>query len=320
MSHHSEPEFSSPHSHAQDQALAWFARLQDSKVSNRDKAAFVEWLAANSDHQAAFNKVEQLWQSAELNQALSHYAAIPLPVTHKRNPTFHWAAAASVVLVCGWLFAASGLITRWQADYVTGTGEQRRIELVDGSAMILNTDSAVALNFSDAQRGIKLLQGEAYFEVQPDKTKPFIVATAQGTVRVVGTRFTVKAGESTEVDVDSGIVACAGASSGNVQLTAGQHTEISTNTVSPASAINPMHSFAWLKGRLIFQDQPLAQVLAELDRYHPGVILLSDAKLGQTRITGNYKLDNTAAVIHNLADIVGAKIITISPYLTVIKS
>ena len=301
-------------------ALAWFARLQDSQVSNSDKAAFVEWLAASPDHQAAFNKVEQLWQSAELNQALSHYAAIPIPVTRQRNQAMRWATAASIILVCGWIANSSGLINRWQADYVTATGEQRRIELADGSAMILNTDSAVSLNFSDAQRGIKLLQGEAYFEVQPDKTKPFIVATEQGTVRVVGTRFTVKAGESTEVDVDSGIVACTGEISGNVQLTAGQHTEISPNNVSPASSINPTRSFAWLKGRLIFQDQTLAQVLAELDRYHPGVILIADAKLGQTRITGNYKLDDTATVIHNLADIVGAKIITISPYLTVLKS
>lgn len=320
MSHHPEPDSTSPHSYAQDQALAWFARLQDSQVSNNDKTDFAQWLAENPAHQAAFNRVEQLWQSPALNQALSQYAAIPFPVTHKRNQAMRWATAASIVLVCGWLAIASGIINRWQADYVTATGEQKRIELADGSAMILNTDSAVMLNFSESQRGIKLLQGEVFFEVQPDKTKPFIVATEQGTVRVVGTRFTVKTGETTQVNVDSGIVACAGEISGNVQLTAGQQTEISPNNVSPATAINPIRSFAWVKGRLIFQDQTLAQVLAELDRYHPGAILITDAKLGQTRITGNYKLDDTAAVIHNLADIVGAKIITISPYLTVLKS
>ncbi|WP_019866467.1 FecR family protein [Methylovulum miyakonense] len=320
MSYPLEPDTSSPHSHAQDQALAWFARLQDSKVSDNDKAAFAQWLATSPAHQAAFNRVEQLWQSPALTQALSQYAAITFPVTRQRNQPLRWATAASVVLVCGWLFAASGLITRWQADYVTATGEQRRIELADGSAIILNTDSAVSLNFSDTQRGIKFLQGEAYFEVQPDKTKPFIVATEQGTVRVVGTRFTVKAGAITEVDVDSGIVACAGEISGNVQLTAGQHTEISPNNVSPATIINSTRSFAWLKGRLIFQDQTLAQVIAELDRYHPGAILISDTKLRQTRITGNYKLGDTAAVIRTLADIIGAKVITFSPYLTVLKS
>lgn len=321
MSYHSEPDSSSTHNHAQDQALAWFAHLQDSKVSDSDKAAFAQWLAANPAHQTAFNKVEQLWQSPELNQALSQYAAIPLPVaSRRRNQPLRWATAASVLLVSGGLLMASGVIIRWQADYVTATGEQRRIELADGSAMTLNTASAVSLNFSDTQRGIKLLQGEAYFEVQPDKTKPFIVATGQGSVRVVGTRFTVKTGEITDVDVDSGVVACAGENGGNVQLTAGQHAEISTNKVSPATAINPIRSFAWLKGRLIFQDQTLAQVIAELDRYHPGAILIANAKLGQTRITGNYKLNDTTAVIHTLADIIGAKVFTISPYLTVLKS
>ncbi len=169
MSHHPEPDSTSPHSYAQDQALAWFARLQDSQVSNSDKTAFAQWLAENPAHQAAFNRVEQLWQSPALNQALSQYAAIPFPVTHKRNQAMRWATAASIVLVCGWLAIASGIINRWQADYVTATGEQKRIELADGSAMILNTDSAVTLNFSESQRGIKLLQGEVFFEVQPDK-------------------------------------------------------------------------------------------------------------------------------------------------------
>ena len=61
-------------------------------------------------------------------------------------------------------------------------------------------------------------------------------------------------------------------------------------------------------------------MLAELDRYHPGAILITNAKLGQTRITGNYKLADTAAVIRTLADIVGAKVLTLSPYLTVLKS
>ncbi|MDO9106827.1 MAG: FecR family protein [Methylovulum sp.] len=320
MSYHSEPDLSRTQSHVQGQALAWFARLQDSKVSNGDKAAFAQWFAANPAHQAAFAKVEQLWQSPALHQALSHYATIPFPVAHKRNQSLRWATAASVILACTWFVAAANLINRWQADYATATGEQRRIELADGSAMILNTDSAVTLNFNESQRGIKLLQGEAYFEVQPDKAKPFIVATEQGSVLVVGTRFTVKIGERTDVDVDSGIVACAGKNNGSVQLTAGQHTEISANNVSTATPINPIRSFAWLKGRLIFQDQTLAQVIAELDRYHPGVILITDAKLGQIRMTGNYKLDDTAAVVRTLADIIGAKVMTLSPYLTVLKS
>ncbi len=304
----------------QDQALAWFARLQDSKASQRDRAEFADWLAACPAHQAAYDKVAQLWQSQALNAALSQYAAIPLPPPRRQKlRPERWAAAACIVLASGWLVLASGLIERWQADAVTATGEQRRIVLADGSAVTLNTDTALAFNYAGERRGVKILTGEAYFEVQPDKTRPFIVETEQGTVRVVGTRFSVKTGDATQVDVESGIVACAGQQGDSRQLTAGQHTSIAGRGVAAVTGIDAGRAFAWLNGRLIFQDQPLAEVIAELDRYYPGAIVISDAKLGQTRVTGNYKLEDSAAIIRALADIAGARIINLSPYLTVLK-
>ena len=60
-------------------------------------------------------------------------------------------------------------------------------------------------------------------------------------------------------------------------------------------------------------------MLDELDRYHPGLIVIANAKLGNTRVTGNYKLDDTAAVVRALADIAGARVTTVSPYLTVVR-
>lgn len=319
MSLHAEPKSISSLSKTQDQALAWFARLQDSKASQRDLAEFADWLAASPMHQAAYDKVAQLWQSQALNVALSQYAAIPLPQRQQKLRSQRWAAAACIVLTSGWLLFGSGLIERWQADAVTGTGEQRRIMLSDGSAVTLNTDTALAFNTTGEQRGVKILSGEAYFEVQPDKTRPFIVETEQGTVRVVGTRFSVKTGDATQVDVESGIVVCAGQQGDSRQLTAGQHTRIASQGVAAVTDIDAGRAFVWLKGRLIFQDQPLEEVIAELDRYHRGAIVITDAKFAKTRITGNYKLEDTAAIIRALAGIAGARVINLSPYLTVLK-
>jgi transmembrane sensor len=223
-------------------------------------------------------------------------------------------------LASGWLLFASAWGDRWQADLYTGTGEQHRMVLADGSALILNTDSAVKLDYAGERRGVKLLRGEAYFEVQPDKIRPFIVATEHGTVRVVGTRFSVKTGDTTLVDVQSGIVACAGFQGDSLQLTAGQHTRIANKGVADLTSIDPNKAFGWLKGRLIFQDQPLEEVIAELDRYHPGAIIVTDAKLAKIRITGNYKLEDTAAILRTLAGIAGARVINISTYLTLLKS
>ncbi|MCQ8117318.1 FecR family protein [Methylomonas rosea] len=304
----------------QDQALAWFARLQDSKTGAADKAEFADWLAANPAHQTAYDRVVRLWQSPALNAALSQHAAIPLKPAPRRSTTPRWAAAACVLLLSGWFLAATDWLLRWQADIATVTGEQRRVTLADGSTLILNTDSAVKLNYAGERRGVTLLSGEAFFEVKPDKNRPFIVTTAQGTVKVVGTRFSVKTGEATRVDVESGIVICSAEQGQNRQLSVGQHTEIHTQSVAEISAIDTGKTFAWLKGRLIFQDKTLSDVITELDRYHPGAIVIADAKLAQTRITGNFKLDDTNALIRTLADIAGAKSVGISPYLTILKS
>ncbi|CAD6876358.1 FecR family protein [Methylomonas fluvii] len=305
----------------QDQALAWFARLQDNKSGAADQAEFACWLAADPTHQTAYDKVVQLWQSPALNVALSQYASIPLrPPAQRKSTIRRWAAAASITLVSSWFLASTDWLQRWQADITTATGEQRRVILADGSALVLNTDSAVKLDYAGPQRGVTLLSGEAYFEVQADKDRPFIVTTKQGTVRVVGTRFSVKTGDTTQVNVESGLVICSAEQGQNRQLSVGQHTEIDTHSVAEISTIDTGKTFAWLKGRLIFQDQTLADVISELDRYHPGAIAIADAKLGQTRITGNYKLEDTTALIRTLADIAGAKTINISPYLTVLKN
>lgn len=303
---------------AHEQALAWFARLQDSKVSQSDKAAFAEWLAASENHLNAYKRVERFWQSPALHHAVSQ---VSVPSGLKAHPKKrHFAAAACLLLLGGWLTATSGILLHWQADYVTATGEQRRITLEDGSVLMLNTDSAAALAYDSGQRGIRLLQGEAYFEVKPDKTKPFIVVTGQGKVRVVGTRFNINTHTATSVDVESGVVACTGQQGGFVQLSAGQHTVITEAAVSPATASEPGQAFAWLKGRLIFQDRPLAEVIAELGRYHHGAILIANTKLAQTRITGNYKLEDTGALIRTLAEIAGARTVSLTPYLTLVKS
>jgi transmembrane sensor len=304
----------------QDQAIAWFARLQDSKASQSDRTDVNEWLTASPSHQAAYDKVTQLWQSQAFNAALSHYGTIPFPKKQQKLIPQRWVAAACVVFTSGWLLFTSGLTDRWQADAYTVTGEQRRLVLADGSAVTLNTDTALVFKTNSEQRGVRILSGEAYFEVQPDKTKPFIVATEQGSVTVVGTRFSVKVGAATEVDVESGLVVCAGEQGNNRQLSAGQHTRVTQQNVALATPIEPSQTFAWLKGRLVFHDQPLSEVITELGRYHSGAIVITDAKLAQTRITGNYKLDDTSAILRALVDITGARVINLSPYLTILKS
>ena len=317
---HAEPKSIPNLGETQYQASAWFARLQDSKISQRDRTEFSDWLAACPTHQAAYDKVAQLWHSQALNAALSQYAAIPLPQSKQKLPPQRWIATAASIVLASFLLTGSDWVQHWQADAVTATGEQRRIVLADGSAVTLNTDTALVFNTTAERRGVKMLSGEAYFEVQPDKSKPFIVETEQGTVRVVGTHFSVKTGDATQINVESGIVICADQHGDSRQLTAGQHTSIAGQGVAEVTNIDASQAFAWFNGRLVFQDQPLEEVVTELDRYHPGAIVIIDGKLAKTRVTGNYKLDDTVGIVRALANIAGARIISFSPYLTVLKS
>lgn len=304
---------------ALDDALTWFARLQDSRAGPEVRQAFTVWYDASPDHAEAYAQVCRLWQSPALDAALAHYAAVPLPAV-RRSPLRQWAAAACLFLAIGWGLYAGGLLDRWHADYVTAAGEQRQIVLADGSRVTLNTDTALVSEFDGERRGIRILHGEAYFEVEPDRARPFIVSAQAATVRVVGTRFTVRAEGDTRVAVESGIVACVAGNGAELRLTAGQHAAISAHGVEPRPAADNGAAFAWLQGRLIFRDETLSDVVAELDRYYPGMIVVADEQLGRTRITGNYKLDDPAAIIRALAVFTGATAVNLTPYLTVLKS
>lgn len=304
------------------EALAWLTRLSGEPADASARREFADWLQQSPEHRQAYERAEALWSSPALAVALEQYAAIPLPVPVRRFTAgwaAGWAAAAGVILTCGWLAFAAGWIDVLRADVATAAGKQRREILADGSALILNTDSAVTLDYTDGRRGVILLKGEAYFEVQPDKARPFVVRAAQGTVSVVGTRFNVRDGATTSVDVESGVVVCSTERGESRTVRAGQHSDISAAGVSEPAASDAEQRFAWLKGRLIFKDKSLADVIAELDRYHPGAIVVADADLGQTRITGNYKLQDTAALVRTLADIAGAKVYGLDGYLTVLK-
>ena len=307
-----KPELSA----ALDEAAAWFARLQSSQANLGDQKSFEQWRNASPEHAQAYAQVSQLWQSPVLDAALSRYAAIlPRPRHYRRQ----WLTAACVLFICGWGIHALGLIDRWQADYVTATGEQRMVSLADGSTVTLNTDSAIQVNNSEGQRGVRLLRGEAFFNVKPDKAKPFIVNAEANTVRVVGTRFTVHTGNMTQVAVESGIVLCANGRGDKTQLNAGQQTLMDDHQASTVITIDEMQTFAWTNGRLVFKNRSLGEVIAELDRYQPGSIVIANAKLGQTRVSGNYKLQDIPAVVNSLANIVGAKVTTLSVYLTVLR-
>jgi len=272
-----------------------------------------------------FQEVLAVWNSPELHAA-AIMAVKPAPVfsTAKSMQRRRWSiVAAAYVALLVIVADVLDLATRWQADYRTGAGGRRAVELPDRSIATLNTQSASALSFDGTVRRVRLLSGEVFFTVRHDTARPFLVESTEATVRAVGTAFvmraepggdrvtvlegTVEANTHTRAVPDSAAVVTAGSQIKMDNGRMGRHHPLSVPSAS-----------AWLRGRLVVNGVPFAQVLEELRRYHPGTIILLNQRIGETNVTGTYNVDDPVAALELLVKTVPALIIGLADRLVLL--
>lgn len=211
------------------------------------------------------------------------------------------AAAVAVALTPLSVFAPETL------SFATAKGEHRTVTLADGSTVEMNAGSQLTAAFTHSARRVSLPQGEAVFDVTPDKARPFLIAVGDRTVRVVGTRFDVRhLGEDLSVTVERGVVEVRPADGvqGHVwRLHPGQRLDVIEG--SPAAAVlsqaDPQAVESWRTGRLIYRDRPLGDVVADLNQQFARPIEFEDPALAQIRVSGVLILDNEEAVTRRLA-------------------
>jgi len=215
------------------------------------------------------------------------------------------AASLAAVAVGIWQFPA--LLLRWQADYLTAAGTQSNVLLPDGSTMMLNTASAVAIDFEGGRRKVFLLKGEAYFDVRRDPERPFRVVGHFGDVEVKGTAFSVRSGDAEDqVILERGRVDVASIQrqSDRLTLSPGQMGVARERSLS-VEQVDPVTVLAWREGRVVFDNQPFSKVLNELARYYSGSIIMLTDRVSNLPVTGNYRVDNVEGAIQILADAAG---------------
>ncbi|MDC7987265.1 FecR domain-containing protein, partial [Rhodoplanes sp. TEM] len=211
------------------------------------------------------------------------------------------------------------------ADHVTATGRQDRVVLPDGSTLVLNSDTAVGLDFAADRRTVRLIRGEAFLDVVRDPDRPFHVTGHFADVEVVGTAFAVRAGDTADdVVLQRGRLAvrplaAAPAAAASVTLAPLQAVSVGAAGAGRVAAVDGDTAFAWLDGRLRFRDRPLGRVLDELRRYHRGVIIVADRRLEALRVSGNYRIDDPALVVASLADAVGARLTRLSDHVLILR-
>lgn len=264
-----------------------------------------EWLEADAGHRSAWEAVER---SADILSGLAAPQAVPSEVGPRRNrpragpqsrPRKRWRTAAG--LVAG-MAAALVLVVgpvMWRglgADYATGHGEVRIVDLEDGSQVRLGPQSAMRVRFDGSSRDVELRSGEAYFEVARDPRRPFSVEAGQADVTVLGTGFDVRRRKtSTEVGVRHGRVLVR-SEGRKAELTAGKWAVAESGRLRLGAA-SPENVGAWSARRVVAADRPVGEVLDDLRARAPVLVLLLDPTLAAERVTGSYDAADPVAAL-----------------------
>lgn len=290
-----------------DQALDWLIVLES--PSEEQSRQFHDWLAASPLHAEAFAKAQAIWDGPQVLQCAQSLSTKRKPsILSRLRP--HWKPlATAAVLVLG-VFSFSNLPLRLHADHLTVVGERQRLQLEDGSKVLLNTDSAFSSTINDRQRVARLYQGEAFFDVSAKAGQALEVDAGPVRASVRDSAFAVRYLDGVaQVKVQRGDVDLqATHDDARVRLSAGESIRIGPNGFDRPARLDLDKDLAWVEGRLVFENCPLNQVLAELRRYYPGWILNNNEQLANVAVTGNYRLDQPLDVVRALAHITSARL------------
>ncbi len=298
-----------------ERASLWLARLWSEAVTAEDIAACERWRAAHPDHERAWQRLGIIGQKFEALDKLPPRVAFDT-LTARPAPRVSDAGRRRALRVFGGVItlAGAGYTLRrspmWDtvsADYSTGVGEVRRVMLVDGTQLWLDTASSVDVRFSPDERRISLRRGRICIETGPSNSThsaPLIVATRQGEIRDIGTRFTVRdEGAHTQVAVFDGIVLVRPTHGAQTQrLDAGQATSFSSSTIEPLAASTPFdeNAAAWTRAQLVVERIRLGDLVETLSHYRRGV-LRCDAAVADLLVSGVFSLADTDRALASLA-------------------
>ncbi|WP_223570275.1 FecR family protein [Pseudomonas sp. BF-R-26] len=293
---------------AMDQAMDWLIVL--GSPSEEQTRQFHDWLDADPLHAEAFAKAQAIWDGLQVTQCAQNLAAQPPKVTVLSRLRPHWRPLATAAVLILGLFSFSNLPMRLQADHLTVIGERQRLQLEDGSKVLLNTNSAFSSTINDQQRVARLYQGEAFFEVPANRAEPLEIDAGPVKASVRDTAFAVRYLDGVaQVRVQRGDVDLrATRNDARVRLSAGESIRIGPNGFDHPARLDAATDLAWVQGRLVFENCPLSQVLAELRRYYPGWIINTNEQLADVAVTGNYRLDQPLDVVRSLAHITSARL------------
>ncbi|KVF62123.1 iron dicitrate transport regulator FecR [Burkholderia cepacia] len=289
-------------------AVEWWVDRQAGRTGEAFDAALARWRAEDPAHDAAWRHIETMQQrlgglTAGLDPQAAH-AALLSPRAGRRRAAVK---ALAVLLFAGgaaWMAEPARRAAIRPADLRTAVGERRTVTLADRTVVVLDTDTALDVRFDAAARRLRLLRGTIMVTSGHDDrvpARPLVVATAQGELRPLGTRFAVRQRDgATRIEVFAGAVRVQpdDAAARARVIAAGEGADFTRDAIGVPAPLDAYAS-AWTGGMLVASRMRLADLVAELDRYRRGS-LRCDAAVADLRVSGTYPLDDPARVLDTL--------------------
>lgn len=277
------------------QAACLLARLNGDPTPE-EEAEICAWVESDPRHAIAFARAEAAWEATErLKSAAAEVRLPPMQAIvseeqQRRLSRNIMIVAAAAVL----LFAAAAVVTIYTfcgvERYETRIGQISDIKLEDGSTLHLNSDSAAEVRFTDHGRKVRLLKGEASFEVARDVERPFDVEARSATIRATGTSFNLRLRPSlTELTVTHGSAAVR-VRDNEQDVRAGAGAVIQPRNIS-LTRLDPMlvrQRIAWRKRMVELNGETVEQAASEFNRYRTAPILIGDTRVSSLRIGGRF--------------------------------
>ncbi len=300
------------------QARDWFMLQQERSLTDDERAQFTAWLKADQQHSQSYQLLENIWQGlgeVDLDASRSECTESSPSLMERCSsflggllspalaaPTYTGAAFATVLLVS--LLWFSGMTPDYPQEYQSTVGELKTLALDDGTKVTLGADSHIEFELFDNRRMVRLVKGQAFFDVAKDSQKPFFVDAGKAGVMVVGTRFEVyKQLARVKVSVEEGVVKVAPSVTADFTtakvktLTAGERVSATTQSLGRVEGIDKNSVSPWREGRLVYRDAVLSDVVFDINRYRQSKIVLGSDSLKKLKVTTSLSVDQTDSVV-----------------------
>ncbi len=293
-------------------AAHWCVRFDKDDMSEAERREFDAWIEASQHNAAAWEKAQRSWGLFDDVDEDQHIRALRQAALAVRPEKRRWPwpqlAAGIAVLAVGATLAWSLFEAQTPSierlgipDYVTAKGERLNLNLPDGTAVTLNTETEIDVAFDEHRRFVRLGEGQVFFDVAKDRSRPFVVEAGDRQITALGTAFDVRLLDGRfEVLLVEGTIAVEQDASGSAEapdepvvMTAGNELVVTADAVERLDGVDVQRKLRWRDGFIEFQNETLAEAIAEFNRYTTSVMVIDDERVAVLRVTGVFRTDRS---------------------------